>query len=158
MVLLLAMAALLAQPPELLKKAKDGDAAAQYELGSFYENAKGDAHDEYAAMKWYEKAATQGKAEAQYRLGMLAEGEKAARWMLAAANQGMGEAQFRFSVMLAQGNGVRRDFIAAYAWAELASQRGVDRAKYVKEQLEQAMRPDQVQLAKDRAKDWKPAR
>ncbi len=53
----------------LKKLATRGDASAQYELGVRYSEGRGLAHDTKAAAEWFEIAANQGLAPAQYRLG-----------------------------------------------------------------------------------------
>ena len=42
------------------KAAKQGEAEAQYNLGSMYENGHGVDQDDSMAMRWYAKAAAQG--------------------------------------------------------------------------------------------------
>lgn len=54
-----------AEVQELLRKAKAGEAWAQYNLGVMYENGRGVAKDERQAMEWYHKAAEQGNAKAK---------------------------------------------------------------------------------------------
>jgi hypothetical protein len=77
-----------------LREAAAGDAKAQYALGLFYERGKPPAllQDYAEAAKWYRKAAEQGHAGAQLYLGIL----------------------------LAQANGVERNFVEAYKWIALA--------------------------------------
>ncbi len=50
----------------LLKKAEEGSAQDQYALGQFYDLYK---RDHVNALKWYEKAAEQGYASAQVKMG-----------------------------------------------------------------------------------------
>ncbi len=54
---------------ELSPLAEQGNAAAQYNLGSLYYRDQGVEKDYAEAAKWYRKAAEQGNADAQYRLG-----------------------------------------------------------------------------------------
>ncbi|MFB2537945.1 MULTISPECIES: tetratricopeptide repeat protein [unclassified Acinetobacter] len=52
---------------DLTKKAEQGDAQAQFELGSNYYQQQN-----YPQAKiWYEKAANQGHAEAQFNIGLI---------------------------------------------------------------------------------------
>jgi uncharacterized protein len=82
------------------------------------------------AAKWHEKAASQGLANAQYRLGLLYErGEgvaqddgQAARWYRLAAAQGEIPAQIRLGLLYRDGRGVARDDVLAYAWLGLAAE------------------------------------
>src|ERR1035438_8547727 len=54
---------------ENLRKAKKGDAEAQYCIGKDYANGRGATRDLVEAVKWYRKAAEQGNADAQNNLG-----------------------------------------------------------------------------------------
>jgi TPR repeat protein len=55
-----------------IKAAESGDAKAQYDLGSFYEQGSLGLTQNYSeAAKWYRKAAEQGHAGAQLYLGSL---------------------------------------------------------------------------------------
>lgn len=61
-----------AQDPELVNKAEQGDAEAQYNLGVIYALGNKDIRkDDAEALKWLKSAADQGYAEAQYRLGVM---------------------------------------------------------------------------------------
>ena len=85
----------------LQKKAKQGDADAQYELGRMYGKGEGVEQDYTKAAEWFEKAAEQGHAEAQYNLGGLyfkgwgvaQDYTKAAEWFRKAAEQGHTQAK-----------------------------------------------------------------
>ena len=73
---------------------------------------------------WYEKAANQGYAPAQYNLGVCYENgrgvvqsyEKAAFWFKKAANQGDAQAQFYLGVCYENGLGVKKDLKKAKFW------------------------------------------
>lgn len=56
--------------PELLQKAKDGDAEAQFNLGWCYGTGTGIQQDDKEAMKWYKKAAKQDYASAIRNIGL----------------------------------------------------------------------------------------
>ncbi|MGI8840806.1 MAG: tetratricopeptide repeat protein [Caulobacteraceae bacterium] len=51
--------------------AKDGNPAAQYELGRMYEGGQGVTQDYARAASWYRKAAIQGDAKAQLLLALM---------------------------------------------------------------------------------------
>ncbi|MBR6902145.1 MAG: sel1 repeat family protein, partial [Synergistaceae bacterium] len=53
------------------KAADNGDAIAQYNIGSLYENGLGVKKNYKKAIEWYEKAAAQGHKDAQARLKEL---------------------------------------------------------------------------------------
>ena len=54
-----------AQDSELLKRAQNGDAEAQYNLGSAYARGEGVEQDDAEAVKWWRLAAEQGNVDAQ---------------------------------------------------------------------------------------------
>ncbi|MGH8728251.1 MAG: transglycosylase SLT domain-containing protein [Burkholderiales bacterium] len=101
------IAALLASAParadlgSLLVSANEGDAAAQLELASKYENSEGVERDYAAAAELYCRAAKQGSVEAKFKLGWMYANARgvarddalAAYWFNAAAEQGHEYAQ-----------------------------------------------------------------
>jgi hypothetical protein len=56
---------------EIISKAEQGDADAQYHLGSMYYSGEGVPHDDEQAIQWYTKAAEQGHVDAQYNLALM---------------------------------------------------------------------------------------
>jgi TPR repeat protein len=80
----------------------------------------------------YRKAAEQGDAEAQSRLGDLyAKGigvgrdyGEAAKWYRKAADQGHTQAQYELGGLYVQGLGVARDYSEAAKWYRLAAEKG----------------------------------
>ena len=87
--------------------------------------------DRAKAAEWYEKAAQQGYARAQYNLGNLYyEGigakkdyEKALYWYQKAADQKEPRAQERHGILYEFGHGVPMDKAKARAWYQLAAAR-----------------------------------
>ena len=53
-----------------LPLAEQGNASAQFNLGSMYADGRGVKQDDFEAVKWYRKAAEQGNASAQLILGI----------------------------------------------------------------------------------------
>ena len=108
-----------AQPADMLRDARKGDAAAQTALGTVYVKGEVVAANPHEAAKWYRKAAEQGYAQAQYNLGVLyddgmgVEQDKAeaARWFRRAAEQGYVRGQYNLGLMLANGLGVPIPYI-----------------------------------------------
>ena len=141
-------------------KAKQGDAAAQYNLGVCYYNGIGVEKDYVEAVKWYRKAADQGRARAQSTLGVrYANGEgvekdyvEAVKWFRKAAEQGNAAAQGMLGFHYAKGEGVAKDFMEAYAWLNLASATNENAAKY-RDDLEKKMSPQQVADAQKRTRE-----
>ncbi len=90
------------------KDAKQGDAKAQYKLGSMYTRGFGVPKNDSQAVAWYLKAAEQGHAGAQLSLGLMYyEGKgvpknenQAMKWYLKAAEQG-NESAKSFITMIA---------------------------------------------------------
>jgi TPR repeat protein len=146
----------------LLKRAESGDAEAQFKVadehngGSFFNDAE-------VVTQWYIKAANQGHAKAQNKLGDMYEdgtGVKrnprlAIKWFTKAATQGLASAQHSLGIMYGKGLGVIQDEVEALKWLYLSSAQGVgagDRDKQVK-----MMSPGQIAQAKRLAKAWKPS-
>jgi TPR repeat protein len=113
---------------DLLAKANEGDAGAQYTIGLKYTKGDGVSKDMDEAVKWLQKSAEQGNADAQLSLGALNIGgrglprnsEEAAKWFQLAAGQGRVEAQVQIARMHIAGTGVAKNDIEAYKWAKLA--------------------------------------
>jgi TPR repeat protein len=127
----------LATEPDLnslRSQAEAGDAMAQLNLGAAYDHAMGVPRDVEQALHWYQKAAEQGLAEAQFNLAhLLVEAEisptTAAEWMAKAAAQGMLDAQYLMGVIFAEGLGVEQDPVAARVWLEKAIAQGHEEAR-----------------------------
>jgi len=114
-------------------------ACLQYNLGLMCEHGGGN-EDFARAAQWYEKAAANGHARAQFSLGLLfyngqgAEQDYAAAralWEKAAA-QGHSLAQYNLGVMYNNGEGVWRDLKKAREWYGKACENGLQQgcAKY----------------------------
>ncbi|MDQ7057842.1 MAG: tetratricopeptide repeat protein [Ghiorsea sp.] len=83
------------------------------------------------AFKWYENAANQGIAEAQFRLSqMYQKGEgvdkdetAATHWLFKAASQGVAQAEYEYAIALEFGRGIKRAQMKEVAvWYEKAAQ------------------------------------
>ena len=81
------------------------------------------------ALKWFEQAAQQNHAEAQYSLG----------------------------AMYRNGQGVAVDKSKAYIWFNLAAAQGHERAGEARDNLLPALTPEQVLAAQKAAQEWRPA-
>ena len=98
----------------LQKKAAQGDAEAQTELGVTYIAGNGVPKNAAQAVAWFQKAAAQDEAAAQFNLGIsYARGEgvpqddaQAVEWIQKAAAQGLATAQFFLGVSYSNGEGV----------------------------------------------------
>ncbi len=125
--------------PTLREAATEGDSAAQYEIGQRYaEGANGLPQDDEQAAFWLNRAAEQGLAPAQYRLGTMFEKgtgvpenpTKARTWYERASEQGNIKAMHNLAVMQAEGAGGPQDFAAAARSFEAAAQYGLADSQY----------------------------
>jgi hypothetical protein len=111
--------------------------------------------DYNAAIKWYALADDPANAEARYGIARdFASKEpdpdfdSAARWLLSAAELGHARAQLDLAAMYMAGEGVERDYRAAFMWSSLAG-RGLTSetdkalAADMRDRLARAMTPDE---------------
>ena len=83
-------------------------------------------------MKWYRKAAEQGLANAQYKLGVAyvtgngveKDAAEAVKWYRKAAEQGYAKAQCFLGLCYAEGYGVTKDEAEAAKWYHKAAEQG----------------------------------
>ena len=158
---LLASAVFAADLAETRKKAEQGEAVAQYNLG--LRNATGDGvpTDAVEAVKWYRKAAEQGNAKAQTNLGLMyANGDgvpkdqtEAVKWYRKAAEQGNTNAQYNLGNMYNRGEGVPRDLVQAHMWWNIAGAKGDEDAKKILAIIEKQMTDSQKEKATDLARE-----
>lgn len=116
--------------------AQAGQALAQLRLGSLYYHGHGVRESDALALHWFQRAASQGLAEAQFQLGNMhayglapvAAGEDpqrlAAQWYFEAARQGHAEAQYGLGILFLTGSGVVQSVLQARVWIERAAQQG----------------------------------
>jgi len=141
-----------------------------------YSFGKGVPQDYVAAARWYRKAADQGDAKAQIKLGvMYARGwvvtttgkiieyrnirpdhAEAARWFRKAAEQGDADAQYNLGIMYANGRGVTQDYVQAHMWYNLAAARGKSLVREFRDLLAEKMTPAQIAEAQKLAGEWRP--
>jgi TPR repeat protein len=129
------LAAWLAATGQLNKlraAASEGDANAQYILGSLYLNGEGVPTNYAKALFWLQKSANQNNKDAQFLLGVMYDnGEgvpqdyaQAVSWFRKAADQGYAAAQYNLGVMYANGQGVPQDYAQAVYWYRKAADQG----------------------------------
>ena len=93
---------------ETMEKAKQGSAASQYIIATEYQYGFGEVEeDDVEAVKWMRKAALQGAAIAEYSLGL----------------------------MLANGEGVPKNYLKAMEWLNKAARQGYVRSQFVLGQI-----------------------
>jgi TPR repeat protein len=137
---------------EVLKRAQDGDATAQFSLGRAYAFGEGVKPDLVEAVKWWKSSAEQGNADAQYYLGAVyyyGEGveqdyKEGIKWFRLAAEQGHAAAQGNLGVAYYSGEGVEQDFAYAHMWMDLSAYSGSEDAAVLREFLTEQMTPEQI--------------
>ncbi len=117
----------------LQKHVDKGNANAQIMLGTQYrDGGMGLQQNFKRAARLYERAAAQGHADAQMRLGHCYEfgnGVKidcktAAQWYRRAADQGYPDAQYNLGLLFRHGEGVAQSHDEAVRWFRLAAAQG----------------------------------
>ena len=129
---------------EFLKLAEQGDAMAQYivaatsltAIGADYLSAIGIDKNDSQAIKWLEKSAEQGVAQAQFFLAMQLMDEtvkqdnvQGIKWLEKAAEQGDAPAQSVLGKYYYDGFLVKQDDILAFQWIEKAAIQGFAEAQ-----------------------------
>ena len=121
--------------------ARTGHPQAQVRLGTLYYHGHGVRESDALALQWFERAAKQGLAEAQFHLAnMYAYGlapmaadqdpqRLAAQWYFEAARQGHAEAQYSLGILFLTGSGVMQSAAEARKWIERAAAQGHADAK-----------------------------
>lgn len=143
--------------------AERGLAPAQYRIGNFFEKGTGVSRDIPKAKAWYEKAARQGNASAMHNLAVLyamgadgvTDNEKAAKWFTDAAELGVKDSQFNLGILAAKGVGMPQNLEESYKWFALVAQTGDRDAEAKREEIANALRPDQLERAKGATQLWK---
>ena len=131
----------------LVPLARAGNPLAQSHLGWLYYHGHGVRESDALALQWFERAARQGLAEAQFHLGnMYAYGlaplppdvdasRLAAQWYFEAARQGHAQSQYSLGILFLTGSGVTLSAAEARKWIGRAAAQGhVDALAYLKEQ------------------------
>ncbi|CUP25407.1 FOG: TPR repeat%2C SEL1 subfamily [Bacteroides xylanisolvens] len=119
---------------KILELSNEGDVFAQANVAWGYRKG----YDNLEAVKWYQKAAEQGLAIAQYKLGTMYEkgrgvepsDEKAVEWFQKAAEQGLADAQCKLGFMYRNGTGVEQSYAKAAKWFQKAAGQGLADAQY----------------------------
>ena len=118
--------------------AKKDDVRSQYNVALIYENGLGVQKDLPQAKLWYERAAKQGNASAQYNLAQMYHEagqkdvhayEKAKYWYDKSVNAGVKEAYNNLGALYLNGQGVKKDEQKAFRLFQKGAQKGDDAAK-----------------------------
>lgn len=155
----------MAKAAEWYEKSADaGFAPAQYRIGNFYEKGTGVDRDIAKAKTWYQMAAEQGNASAMHNLAVLfamgadgtTDNESAGRWFTRAADLGVKDSQFNLGILAAKGVGVPQNLEESYKWFAIVAKGGDKDAAQKRDEVANALRPEQLQRARAAAEAWKP--
>jgi localization factor PodJL len=146
------------------KSAEAGFAPAQYRIGNMYEKGTGVTRDIARSRGWYEKAAEQGNASAMHNLAVLyamgadggTDNDAAAQWFVKAAELGVKDSQFNLGILSAKGVGVQQSLEESYKWFALVAKTGDKDAANKRDEIANALRPEQLERARAASELWKP--
>jgi localization factor PodJL len=149
----------------LTKAAAQGQAVAQYRLGTMYEQGQGVPANPATAAHWYQLAADQGNRKAMHNLaGVLyhsALGKpnlpEAARWFAKAAGLGLVDSQYNLAILYERGEGVPQSLINAYEWYAIAAASGDAGAKQRMTTLQTTLSDGDKAAAQKSASNFRPA-
>jgi TPR repeat protein len=122
---------------ELRRKADDGIAQAQCDLGYTYEKGLGVPQDYALAFQWYRRAADQNLPMGLNNVGSIyskglgvpKDDQEAFKWFGKAAELGFAASQNRLGIMFADGLGTGADPVEAYMWFYIAARQGYPPAR-----------------------------
>ena len=79
-----------------------------------------------------------------------------AKWFQKASELGVRDSQFNLAILYARGNGVKQDLEESYKWFAIAARDGDRDAGAKRDEVANAMRPEQLSSAKAKVELWKP--
>ena len=82
--------------------------------------------------------------------------ESAARWFNAAAELGVKDSQFNLGILAAKGVGMPQSLEESYKWFALVAKTGDKDAAAKRDEIANALRPEQLERARAAAELWKP--
>lgn len=142
--------------------AQQSDPHSEYQFADTYPGGMGVPQDFGKRVRWFERAAEEGMATAQWKLGLAflhgvgiaADDERAAYWIKRAADQGNPLAQSALSELYFAGRGTNRDLVKAYTWAVIAM-KGLQPDQVPNIQLlRQSLTSQQLANAEKRIASW----
>lgn len=143
--------------------AKAGYPTGQFSVGYSYQFGRGTKVDYVEAVQWYRLSAENGVTQAQINLAallMIGKGAVSAdpiegfKWYKKAAVSGSDRAQMGVAISYYTGLGAPKDYVEAYAWANLAAASGkVERSKELREDIEAKLSPEQIAEGQQRSKE-----
>src|SRR5690606_18770894 len=146
------------------KSAELGFAPAQYRIGNMYEKGIGVTRDIAKSQGWYEKAAEQGNASAMHNLAVLhamgADGQTdncaASELLTKAAELGVNDSQLNLGSLSAKGAGIKQSLEESYIFIALVAKTGDKYAANKRDEIANALRPEQLERARAAAELRKP--
>lgn len=152
----------------LLKRAVElGSGSSAMSLADYYRDIDGSVEVRY--FQWLLQAAELEDAKAMREMGEIAsDGGRgmpldqvvASNWFKKAAVKGDAQAQWRLGVRLANGVGIARDPVAAYAWLNLASSErfltAAENARAARDTVARSLSPAEIAKAQALSSKWKP--
>uniref|UniRef100_UPI000AAD147B SEL1-like repeat protein n=1 Tax=Mesorhizobium sp. 1M-11 TaxID=1529006 RepID=UPI000AAD147B len=144
--------------------AERGFAPAEYRIGNFYEKGIGVERDIAKSKEWYRRAAEKGNASAMHNLAVLfamgadgaADNDAATRWFSQAADLGVKDSQFNLGILAAKGAGMQQNLEESYKWFALVAKSGDKDAAAKRDEIAKALRPEQLERARQATDLWKP--
>ncbi|TIU77290.1 MAG: SEL1-like repeat protein, partial [Mesorhizobium sp.] len=129
----------------------------------FYEKGIGVARDIKKAKTYYQLAAEQGNASAMHNLAVLfamaadgvTDNESAAHWFQEAADLGVKDSQFNLGILSAKGVGMKQNLEESYKWFALVAKTGDKDAAAKRDEIANALRPEQLERARAATDLWK---
>ncbi len=115
-----------------LNAALQGDTEAMCDAADCYFNGKGAVQSYEKAVEWYEKAAEQGNARGEWRMGycyywgkgLSESNRKAVKWFEKSAAKGYAEGMNDLGIMYQAGHGVTQSYEKAFQWFWEAAEKG----------------------------------
>lgn len=114
---------------DLVRRARGGNAQAQFELGSRFNYGRGVPKNVNEALAWLRRAGLAGQSDAQRLLAVkffngydvALDHEEAFRWTQRLAESGDPPGQLTLASMYANGEGVERSLVRSYMWYDIAA-------------------------------------
>ena len=133
--------------------AVNGDAEAQFQIGSLLDAGDRVPRDDVRAAYWYWRAAEQGHVKSEINLGVkylrgdgvFRDAYEAFRLLRSAATKGHAVAQHNLGLMYYYGEGVEQtDLVQAHAWLSMAAESRPQPAAQIRDRIALEMTADQL--------------
>jgi len=88
--------------------------------------------------------------------GVTQDYKEAVKWYRLSAEQGLARAKVNLGVMYYKGQGVPQDYVSAHMWFNLCGSSGDKDCVSSIRHIKKMMSPEQIEKAKEMARNWKP--